>query len=124
MSRNRPIVASLLLQGRSRLQDLGKPLRMALQQLASGYPSRWLVTAVPGSHDVYPSPWPGKPLDGLLSLHIERHCAVCAASSWSTQTLELAATRYELDSSNTLPVTLDSCRISRAHRPPTTCRLG
>ena len=65
-----------------------------------------------------------KPLDGLLSLHTERHCAVCVASSWSTRTLELVATRHAVDFSNTLPSTGDSCRRPYAHRPPITCRLG
>src|SRR5713101_1189761 len=104
MSRNSSNIADLRFQGWSRLQDLGKPLRKVLQHQESAYPSRWLVTAVQGAHDVYPSPWPGTPLDAQRSLQIGHHCAVCVASSWSTLTLELAATRHEVDSSNTLPV--------------------
>jgi len=111
-------------RGWSRLQEFRKPLRKAPQQVESAYPYWRLMTAVEGSHDVFPSTSPGKRLGVLWLLHIQHRSGAYAASSWSTPTLELAATRHESDFSNTLPVTAGSCRRPCAHRPLITCRLG
>src|ERR1019366_2372951 len=73
--------------------------------------------------DAFPSIWHDMPLDALLVLQIGRHSDAYASSPWSTLALELAATRHEVDSSRSLPVTAGSCRGPCEHRPPITCRL-
>ena len=119
MSRNRLNVASGRFRGRSQIQEIRRSLWMALQRLAPMNPSRWMVTAVQGSHHVFPSISPGKPLDAQLSLQIGHHCAVCVASSSSTLTLELAAKRHGAVYSRTLPVTVGILRFWIGHADKT-----
>src|SRR5580700_3918262 len=88
---------------------------MALDRLAAVNPSRWMVTAVQGLNEVFPSTSHDKPLDALLSLHIWRHCGVYAASRPFPVTDLAVAALASMGFFRPLPTDLRSCHRRFLH---------